>query len=156
MYTEINWIIITIVVTVLSFLMVLVPLIMVILRRKFKDTRIYTAPQNTEVYTNKPNQIVYLIEEGTGKQVNLTKSEILIGRDNENDIVLSTDPYVSRAHAKITILSENVTIYNQDSANGVLVNDRPIDSYSSLRNNDVIKIGKTKFIFRLINSTFAA
>lgn len=71
---------------------------------------------------------------------------ITIGRNRDNDLVL---PFVSvsRLHATIFRDSDGWSVRNENSENGLLVNDGFVQSESRLREQDVITITNTKIIF---------
>jgi pSer/pThr/pTyr-binding forkhead associated (FHA) protein len=144
---ETNWVIITIIVAALSGAMILIPLGLTLMYRKYKLTKAYTTPQSARKHQSNTSQTAFFVEEKTGKRIPLIKNETFIGRSDDNDIILESDSYVSRQHAKVTIGNETAIIHNLNSANGIVVNNRLIDSYYSLRNGDNIQIGKSKFKF---------
>ncbi len=74
------------------------------------------------------------------------KAEICIGRDNTCQLVL---PHisVSKCHAKILRESDGYYIIDNDSTNGVIVNNRPISGKVKLHEKDVIVITNSKLIF---------
>lgn len=70
----------------------------------------------------------------------------LIGRVNENDIVLP-DPNVSRSHARVTRRGERYIITDLDSTNGTWLNEQRV-SEAELGDDDVIRLGGTRLLFR--------
>lgn len=74
------------------------------------------------------------------------KAEICIGRDNTCQLVL---PHisVSKCHAKILREADGYYIIDNDSTNGVIVNNRPILGEIKLHEKDVIVITNSKLIF---------
>lgn len=68
-----------------------------------------------------------------------------IGRGSESDIQIS-DASVSRNHCEIIRRGRTYTIYDNDSANGTLVNREPVKE-RLLRRNDEITIGPSTFLF---------
>ncbi len=76
----------------------------------------------------------------------LNKAELNIGRDNSCDLVL---PHisVSKCHAKILREQDGYYIVDNDSTNGVIVNNRPISGKVKLHEKDVIVITNSKLIF---------
>lgn len=74
------------------------------------------------------------------------KSEIIVGRDQTCDIVL---PHVtvSKCHAKIVREENGYYIVDNDSTNGVIVNNRRITGKERLHEKDVIVITNSKLIF---------
>jgi adenylate cyclase len=84
-------------------------------------------------------------DDGTNQTAPLEKDTTIIGRERDNDLVLS-DKTVSRHHAQITITQEGYLLIDLGSYNGTIVNGNPVQSLI-LRNNDRIKIGLTSLIF---------
>ena len=76
----------------------------------------------------------------------LRKAELSIGRDNSCDLVL---PHisVSKCHAKILREEDGCFIVDNDSTNGVIVNNRPLSGKVKLHEKDVIVITNSKLIF---------
>ena len=74
------------------------------------------------------------------------KSELTIGRDNTCQLIL---PHisVSKCHAKILREADGYYIIDNDSTNGVIVNNRPISGKVKLHEKDVIVITNSKLIF---------
>jgi pSer/pThr/pTyr-binding forkhead associated (FHA) protein len=69
------------------------------------------------------------------------KDTITVGRDPGSDIFLD-NPGVSREHCRITLHpSGSYVIMDQNSANGVYVNDQQVRTHY-IRNNDVVHVGK--------------
>lgn len=74
------------------------------------------------------------------------RQELSIGREKNCDIML---PHVSvsRRHAKIIREKESYYIIDNNSTNGVIVNNRRISGKEKLHEKDVIVITNSKFIF---------
>ncbi|MEP7133180.1 MAG: FHA domain-containing protein, partial [Acidobacteriota bacterium] len=83
-------------------------------------------------------QVLYETE-GRPQVFNLAKNEASIGRSNENDIVLN-DFSVSRRHALLKLEPEGWVIYDNQSTNGVKVNERLVPR-SVLADGDQLSIG---------------
>ena len=75
----------------------------------------------------------------------VTKPEITIGRDVQNDLILE-DPRVSRRHALVRQGPQGVTILDQKSGNGTVVNDRRVTE-AVLANGDTVKMGDCALTF---------
>src|SRR5437660_4349069 len=84
--------------------------------------------------------------DGRPQVFNLTKAEASIGRSNENDIVLN-DFSVSRRHAYLKKENGIWVIYDNQSTNGIRVNDRPVPR-SALADGDQALIGTFLLRFR--------
>ena len=84
---------------------------------------------------------------GTRKERMACNSVITIGRDKNNDVVLS-DLLVSRNHAMVRRLGDaDYYIIDSGSANGSQVNAQRIAVPTLLRTGDRITIGRTEFTF---------
>ncbi len=71
----------------------------------------------------------------------LTADRLVIGREDENDIVLA-DPRVSKCHAAITVEGGEVVLQDLGSSNGTRVNEHKVRA-QSLMPGDIIRIGHT-------------
>jgi hypothetical protein len=76
------------------------------------------------------------------------KHGTLIGR-KEGDLILD-DLKVSSLHAKFTMEEDDFFIWDLGSGNGTYVNDSKIRSATRLNENDLIKIGETVFVVKLL------
>lgn len=76
------------------------------------------------------------------------KHGTVIGR-KEGSLIL-TDPKVSSRHAKFTVEDDDFLIWDLASANGTYVNGKKIRGATELNENDVIKIGDTVFVVKLL------
>ena len=70
----------------------------------------------------------------------LSNKEYKIGRSSENNIILD-DITVSRNHALLSVSKENIKIADNDSTNGIYINN-VIKNDSELKSGDKIQIGK--------------
>ena len=69
-----------------------------------------------------------------------------IGRNNDNDIVLNNKT-ISRYHAKLEYKSSRIIIHDQNSSNGVIINNKKITS-QSLADNSAITLGDVKCLIK--------
>jgi len=76
----------------------------------------------------------------------LGASPVQIGRIADNDIVLP-DPNVSRVHARVERRDGAYYVTDLESTNGTWLNEQRVTS-APLAENDVIRLGSTRFIFR--------
>jgi diguanylate cyclase (GGDEF)-like protein len=81
-----------------------------------------------------------------GKRFALSRSEIVLGRGADCDIVVDRDS-VSRRHAKVYRVSEGWGVEDLQSTNGSYVNDVPITGKHLLTDSDFVKIGAAIFKF---------
>jgi DNA segregation ATPase FtsK/SpoIIIE, S-DNA-T family len=77
----------------------------------------------------------------TGVQYPVPRGSTLIGRDDENDIVLD-DPMVSKRHARLHVGRERIELVDLNSANGILVQGVPV-SRLELQEGQVAILGET-------------
>ncbi|MBN1102607.1 MAG: FHA domain-containing protein, partial [Deltaproteobacteria bacterium] len=82
---------------------------------------------------------------GRVRDYSLFKNEITIGRNKDNDIVLS-DHTVSRYHARIMKTKEGFLLTDLGSFNGIKVNEKSIQS-TLLQHGDELKIGLARMAF---------
>jgi hypothetical protein len=103
-------------------------------------------------YFAKEMYVLKVLEgDNTEEVYTLDDPEIKIGRYYDNNIILK-DPTVSRRHAKI-IKIDQTYIFKDESTNGSHVNKELIHyDEKKLDEGDIIKIGKTKYIFQKIAS----
>jgi adenylate cyclase len=90
-------------------------------------------------------QVLYETE-GRPQVFPLQKAEASIGRSNDNDIVLN-DFSVSRRHAFLKREADGWVVYDNQSTNGVKVNDRPVPR-APVADGDEISIGTFVLRFR--------
>ncbi|MFQ5606758.1 MAG: FHA domain-containing protein [Candidatus Zixiibacteriota bacterium] len=90
-------------------------------------------------------EIIVKYEDKVIERVVVDKRRVSIGRTKENDIVLENRG-VSRKHAMIEFNDSGAVIIDNESLNGIFLNDRRI-SEESLRDSDEITIGKYSLVF---------
>lgn len=85
---------------------------------------------------------IVVVEDARGALIGeyALERELSIGRTPDNDIVLASD-MISRSHARLFMNERGAHIADRDSANGVLVDDRRIDSPVLLSDSTQIRIG---------------
>lgn len=82
-----------------------------------------------------------------GSQYFIEQDEILIGRGEENDLVL-WDPSVNERHVKIKRINGRFIIFDNVSRSGVYLNERKLLRPRALNDFDEIRAGRVLFIFR--------
>ena len=82
----------------------------------------------------------------TGVDIALGEGVLSVGRDPLCDIFLN-DMTVSRRHASIEVAQSGCIIRDDNSFNGVWVNDRNVDT-CLLKSGDVIQIGAFCLVYR--------
>lgn len=78
-------------------------------------------------------------------QIELKEPSLTIGRDADRSIVIS-EKIVSRLHARLVRKADGYHLVDEGSRYGTQVNEKPVTDVL-LKNNDVIKIGMTQFLF---------
>ncbi len=74
----------------------------------------------------------------------------IVGR-KEGDLILD-DPKVSGSHAKFTMEGDQFIVWDFGSSNGTYVNGKKIRQATLLEENDLVKIGDTIFVVKLLES----
>ncbi len=85
--------------------------------------------------------------EYAGQEIELTISEVIIGREEDCDLVLLSDTQISRHHTKLYSENDVWMLADMESANGTALNGQPI-TVVPLKDNDVVSLGDTSFIFK--------
>ncbi len=79
------------------------------------------------------------------KTIKLHEPIVNIGRGRDNHIVLD-DPYCSRQHAQLRLRFGRYTLFDFNSASGIMVNDVGVREHR-LQPGDVIRLGKTQMVY---------
>jgi len=88
-----------------------------------------------------------------GREYEITKTEVVIGRTDDNDIVVDHRS-VSRHHAKILVQAGRVTLVDMKSANGTLINGEEY-AQTDLKRGDLVELGHVRFRFVPPGQTYA-
>ncbi len=98
-----------------------------------------------------PN-IKLIVQQGphAGQRFSFSKNKISIGRSPENDIILVNDPLISRQHAYIEIVDNDVEIVNLSQKNPIVINNESINKWK-LTSGTVFLIGGTEFLIQIEN-----
>lgn len=78
-----------------------------------------------------------------GQSFVLNKQNFSIGRGPENEIILLNDAKISRQHAKIQVVNQDIEIVNLSSKNQIFVGAESIQKWK-LTNDSVFKIGDSE------------
>lgn len=70
-------------------------------------------------------------------------ARVTIGRDRGNDVVVSSDPSVSRRHARLEKSGSVWRVFDLDSRNGTFVNGLRVRNGSVVKPGDRLLIGRT-------------
>lgn len=90
-------------------------------------------------------RLVIVTSELAGQEFSLARPAVVIGRTEENDIVINHRS-ISRHHAKIVREGDRYTIVDLQSANGVRVNREDYERID-LKPGDVVELGHVKLRF---------
>ena len=94
-------------------------------------------------------EAILWVKEGIRRgQIFKIKGDATIGR-SEGQIILD-DPKVSNPHAKIVAENEEYVIWDFGSKNGTFVNGEKIRAATSLKENDLVKIGERTFVIKIL------
>lgn len=100
----------------------------------------------TEVQTSgPPPRLVMLSAPAPGAEFALTRDGIRLGRAEDLEIWINHRS-ISREHAEIRLVGEEVVLRDLQSANGLRVNGEPAHD-QPLRSGDVIELGQVRFRF---------
>lgn len=98
----------------------------------------------TEKEKAKDQEACLIVVRGTpqAKRFMLTEDSMFIGRDASAQITVN-DQNVSRKHAEVLRVGEEIQIRDNGSTNGTFVNDKQVKGNVTLRKEDMIKVGNT-------------
>jgi len=83
-----------------------------------------------------------------GKEYSLYKQSTAIGRSESADIPVYIDPDVIERHAIVSVQGKRYFIEDLGSYAGTSINGNKIAAKESLRDGDIIMVGKARFMFR--------
>ena len=92
-----------------------------------------------------PARMFVLTTDLAGMEFSLDRASLVIGRTDENDIVLGHRS-ISRHHAKVVRDGDHYTIVDLQSANGVRVNGEDYERIE-LNPGDIVELGHVKLRF---------
>lgn len=91
--------------------------------------------------TTQSYQLVMRVGPSPGKIFTLSQSEVYIGRDINNEIVVN-DAEISRRHSRLTAHSGGYTIEDLGSTNGTFVNGQRIAGQQLLEAGQTVRLGE--------------
>ena len=83
--------------------------------------------------------------EAANRIIHLDKPEFSIGRESDNDYIIS-EACISRHHCRLSRIDNDWIIEDCQSVNGVMVNDRRVDGGMSLQVGDRITVVNVEFL----------
>ncbi|MGZ9234313.1 MAG: FHA domain-containing protein, partial [Anaerolineales bacterium] len=81
-----------------------------------------------------------ILSTGSPSEFELTRSEVIIGRDPGVDLTISS-PAVSRRHARLTREGDGYVLEDLGSSNGTFVNEQKLTGPRRLKSGDQIRLG---------------
>lgn len=111
------------------------------------EARLSTAAMNPVDVNNTPDNMLKhpRLVIGDLRTIQLSKSLINIGREDDNDIVIE-DAYISRHHLQLRKRFGSYMLFDVHSSGGTKVNETLVREHR-LQNGDVIQIGHTRLIY---------
>ncbi len=82
----------------------------------------------------------------TGKRFKITKDIFKIGRNEDNDICITEDEFVSGNHAFLSYQGGNLFLSDQNSHNGTYLNGKKVAVPLMVHQNDKIRVGNSVFL----------
>ncbi|NIA21114.1 MAG: FHA domain-containing protein [Anaerolineaceae bacterium] len=93
--------------------------------------------------------------EPKGKVIPATKNSLLIGRQDDCDLVISSAK-VSRQHCRIDISDDTASLADLGSGNGTFVNGQKVAAPTPLKAGDRIVVGPLGFVVQIDGLSTAA
>jgi pSer/pThr/pTyr-binding forkhead associated (FHA) protein len=80
---------------------------------------------------------------------------LLVGRDATAEVSLVFDGSVSKAHAEVRRAGSRWVIEDVGSANGTFVNERRLTDKHQLEDQDIIRVGQSRLLYRALAAAAA-
>lgn len=98
--------------------------------------------------------VLNMLGKGPGERsfqlrINEARPLLTVGRQPENDLVISDDDRISARHCQFVLDKGRIYVQDLDSTNGTLVNGVPIAGRYALERDDLILIGRTELRYGL-------
>ncbi len=103
-----------------------------------------------------PIPVIAAVQTAEGDKVPIATRWMRIGREQDNDIVVRDDGFVSRYHAWITFELDHFWLEDLGSTNGTLLNGQVLGRREVLASGDKIKIGESEMTFELLEKLGSA
>ncbi len=87
-----------------------------------------------------------MLSEERSREYLVSDAERFVGRDSSNDIVLDDDKASGR-HMKVACVEGGFWVEDLGATNGTYVNGERIQGPTKLKNEDLVKVGRTIFKF---------
>lgn len=121
------------------------------------DARPQSAAELKEQIETERLGLPFLVfRDGTGEQQILTveegRRELWVGRSPSADLSIGWDGEVSQMHAQLEFVGSDCTLVDDGlSRNGSYVNEERVSGRRRLRDSDVLRLGRTRLLFRAPN-----
>ena len=79
-----------------------------------------------------------------GQVFQMSKEVVTIGRGSDNNVVLMNDPQVSRVHAQILVVDNELEVQNLSQKNAITIDGSAVQRWKIV-NNSKFKVGDTEF-----------
>lgn len=97
-----------------------------------------------DIEEEKKEDISYVLSSLDGQfAYKVTSDDVTIGRENTMSEYLSTKSYVSRSHARVTKVNNEMFVENLSNTNFTYVNNKKITEKTKLQDGDEIGLGGT-------------
>lgn len=93
----------------------------------------------------KTTTALFLLELESSRKIPIVNPKCRIGRDIENDVVVSDDTSISRFHGVITSENGEYMVNDGGSRNGTFLNGNKVTAPEALKDGDMLKFGSTIF-----------
>jgi pSer/pThr/pTyr-binding forkhead associated (FHA) protein len=80
--------------------------------------------------------------------VELDGASLVVGKSRECDVVIDTDPTVSRRHVRFELVASAWVVSDLDSTNGTQVNGHRLYGDHALRDGDELVLGHTRLLYK--------
>lgn len=111
---------------------------------KTKEQEMFNVPSKKDSRGGRP---AFLVNKITNEKYPLTQSVSKIGRDQTNNISITTDHYVSRHHAWVLQMQGGYWVEDLGSTNGTLLNGEVLQERKQIFPGDRLTFGKTELVF---------
>ena len=97
-------------------------------------------------FDDHPDGLSFVLREGRN----------VVGRDRESDVAVSWDHTVSGTHAYLIWRLGRARVADANTQNGTFLNEEDVLGQLEVKDGDVLRVGRTRFLIRLIDQDKAA
>ncbi len=129
---------------VLGVIIVALAIVLVLMRTKKK------APKDDKVYAAaaaapRKTQVIFTGANGTTLRGDLTGGRLTVGRDPARAKLVVNDPKASGLHMTLSVQGDGLLLTDNNSTNGVKVNNVKVNGSTMIRQNDTVAFGSTSY-----------